>query len=50
VSSHAAIVQEVMAEEEHALANRLEEEEAEAEKATTTKSWLTSWMFTKAPE
>jgi hypothetical protein len=50
VSSHAAIVHEVMAEEEHALANRLEEEEAEAEQATTTKSWLTSWMFTKRQE
>ncbi|KAF9498980.1 hypothetical protein BDN71DRAFT_1464773 [Pleurotus eryngii] len=46
ISTHEAVVYEVMAEEEQAMASRLEEEQAEAEKATT-KSWLTSWMFKK---
>lgn len=49
ISTHQAIVHEVMAEEELALASRLEEEAAEAEKARATKSWITSWMF-KKPE
>ncbi|KAJ6559133.1 hypothetical protein DFH09DRAFT_1247926 [Mycena vulgaris] len=49
VSTHAAIVHEVMAEEEVALADRLEEEEDEAEKATKPRSWFTSWMFKKQP-
>ncbi|KAF7422401.1 hypothetical protein PC9H_010557 [Pleurotus ostreatus] len=46
ISTHEAVVYEVIAEEEQAMASRLEEEQAEAEKATT-KSWLTSWMFKK---
>ncbi|KAJ7761531.1 hypothetical protein DFH07DRAFT_815308 [Mycena maculata] len=49
VSTHAAIVHEVMAEEQLALADRLEEEEVEAEKATKPRSWFTSWMFKKPP-
>ncbi|KAJ7095817.1 hypothetical protein B0H15DRAFT_827221 [Mycena belliarum] len=49
VSTHAAIVHEVMAEEQVALADRLEEEEVEAEKATKPRSWFTSWMFKKQP-
>ncbi|KAG7440881.1 uncharacterized protein BT62DRAFT_567336 [Guyanagaster necrorhizus] len=47
ISAHHAILREVMAEEESALVNRLEEEDADAEKATT-KSRFTSWMFKKA--
>ncbi|KAK0464387.1 uncharacterized protein EV420DRAFT_1263449 [Desarmillaria tabescens] len=50
ISAHHAILREVMAEEESALVNRLEEEDADAEKATSTKSRFTSWMFKKAPE
>ncbi|KAF4590709.1 hypothetical protein EYR40_009306 [Pleurotus pulmonarius] len=46
ISTHEAVVYEVIAEEEQAQASRLEDEQAEAEKATT-KSWLTSWMFKK---
>ncbi|KAJ7672754.1 hypothetical protein B0H17DRAFT_1170837 [Mycena rosella] len=49
VSTHAAIVHEVMAEEQVALADRLEEEEVAAEKATKPRSWFTSWMFKKEP-
>ncbi|KAK0487567.1 hypothetical protein IW261DRAFT_1448670 [Armillaria novae-zelandiae] len=50
ISAHHAILREVMAEEQSALVNRLEEEEADADKATSTKSRLTSWMFKKATE
>ncbi|KAJ7175917.1 hypothetical protein C8R46DRAFT_1161021 [Mycena filopes] len=49
VSTHAAIVHEVLAEEQVALADRLEEEEQEAENATKPRSWFTSWMFKKHP-
>ncbi|KAJ7366938.1 hypothetical protein DFH08DRAFT_835992 [Mycena albidolilacea] len=49
VSTHAAITHEVLAEEEVALADRLEEEEREAEKATKPRSWFTAWMFKKEP-
>ncbi|KAJ7259497.1 hypothetical protein B0H12DRAFT_1014472 [Mycena haematopus] len=49
VSTHAAIAHEVLAEEQVALADRLEEEEREAEKATKPRSWLTAWMFKKPP-
>ncbi|KAJ6537475.1 hypothetical protein B0H10DRAFT_2141983 [Mycena sp. CBHHK59/15] len=49
VSTHAAIAHEVMAEEQVALADRLEEEEVEAEKATKPRSWFTSWMFKRSP-
>lgn len=45
VHARVAIAQEVMAEEEAALVDRIEGEQAEAQKATATKSWLTSWMF-----
>lgn len=45
ISAHHAIVQEVVAEEQDAYEHRVHEEAAEAEKATTTRSWLTSWMF-----
>ncbi|KAJ6508720.1 hypothetical protein C8R45DRAFT_815696 [Mycena sanguinolenta] len=48
VSTHAAIAHEVLTEEQVALADRLEEEEREAEKATKPRSWLTAWMFKKA--
>ncbi|KAF8645225.1 hypothetical protein AX16_008052 [Volvariella volvacea WC 439] len=46
VTTHQAIVHEVLAEEEHVHASRLEEE-AEATKSKSTKSWMTSWMFRK---
>jgi hypothetical protein len=39
-----AIAQEVVAEEEAALVDRIEDEQAEAHKVIR-KSWLTSWMF-----
>ncbi|KAK1232809.1 hypothetical protein PQX77_004035 [Marasmius sp. AFHP31] len=45
ISAFHAIQHEVLAEERAAFQSRLEEEEAEAEKARTQKSWLTSWMF-----
>jgi hypothetical protein len=45
---HVAIAQEVVAEEEAALVNRIEDEITEGHKATATKSWLTSWMFKKS--
>lgn len=48
VSTHQAILHEVVAEESNALASRIEEEQAEADKSRTTKSWLTSWMFKKS--
>ncbi|CAK5284161.1 unnamed protein product [Mycena citricolor] len=47
VTAQTAIAHEVMVEEEIALADRLEEEEEEAEKASKPRSWFTSWMFTK---
>lgn len=47
VTAHEAIIQEVLAEEQDALLDRLHVEHAEAAKAKTTKSWLTSWMFRK---
>ncbi|KAF7288521.1 CBM1 domain-containing protein [Mycena chlorophos] len=47
ISAQAAIAHEVMAEEEVALADRLEEEQMEAEKATQPRSWFTAWMFKK---
>ena len=43
IPAHQAIVHEVLAEE--GLIRQLEEDEG---KAKVTKSWLTSWMFTKA--
>ncbi|KAJ7288266.1 hypothetical protein C8J57DRAFT_1115702 [Mycena rebaudengoi] len=49
VSTHAAIVHEVMAEEQVALADRLEEEEVEAGKSTKPRSWFTAWMFKRPP-
>ncbi|KAK7056871.1 hypothetical protein VNI00_002588 [Paramarasmius palmivorus] len=45
ISANAAIYHEVLAEERLALQNRLEEEQAEADKTRTHTSWLTSWMF-----
>ena len=48
VSARVAIAQEVVAEEEAALVDRTEDEQAKVHKATTTKSWLTSWMFKKS--
>ncbi|KAF8627393.1 hypothetical protein AX17_006208 [Amanita inopinata Kibby_2008] len=47
VSAHQAIYHEVLAEEEEALIDRLEEEKAEEDKAKTAKSWWTSWMFNR---
>ncbi|KAL0961406.1 hypothetical protein HGRIS_006355 [Hohenbuehelia grisea] len=47
ISAHEAVLREVIAEEAQAYQDRVDEEEAEAEKATTTKSWLISWMFKK---
>ena len=48
VSARVAIAQEVVAEEEAALVNRTEDEQAKVHKATATKSWITSWMFKKS--
>jgi hypothetical protein len=48
VSARVAIAQEVVAEEEAALVDRIGDEQAEVYKATATKSWLTSWMFKKS--
>ncbi|KAF7298976.1 CBM1 domain-containing protein [Mycena indigotica] len=45
VSAQVAITHEVMAEEEVALVDRLEEEALHAERATQPRSWFTSWMF-----
>ncbi|KAF9267346.1 hypothetical protein L218DRAFT_1060664 [Marasmius fiardii PR-910] len=50
ISANHAIYHEVLAEERLAFQNRMEEEEAEAEKTRTQKSWLTSWMFKKQGE
>ncbi|KAF9013241.1 hypothetical protein BDQ17DRAFT_1419404 [Cyathus striatus] len=47
LSAGEAIAHEVLEEEREALLTRLTEEKAEADKARTTKSWLTSWMFKK---
>lgn len=47
ISAHHAIVREVVAEEESAFATRVNEEAAEAEKAVATRSWLTSWMYSR---
>ncbi|KAF5385713.1 hypothetical protein D9757_005480 [Collybiopsis confluens] len=48
ISANRAIYHEVLAEEKHELQQRLEEEQAVADKTQSTKSWLTNWMFTKA--
>ncbi|KAG5648334.1 hypothetical protein DXG03_004906 [Asterophora parasitica] len=47
VSAREAIFNEVLAEEKAALIDRIEDEEAEKQKAAATKSWLTAWMFRK---
>ncbi|KAF5382774.1 hypothetical protein D9615_002912 [Tricholomella constricta] len=47
VSAREAIFNEVLAEEKAALIDRIEDEEAETQKAASTKSWLTAWMFRK---
>ncbi|KAF9483352.1 hypothetical protein BDN70DRAFT_799820 [Pholiota conissans] len=47
VSAAKAIFHEVLEEERQALRDRIEDETAEATKAQSTKSWLTSWMFKK---
>lgn len=48
VSVQNAIIQEVIAEEKAALIDRIEDEQAETDKATKkTRSWFTSWMFRK---
>ncbi|KAK7048413.1 CBM1 domain-containing protein [Favolaschia claudopus] len=49
ISTQAAIAHEVLAEEQVALADRLEEEEREAEKASKPRSWFTAWMFKSDP-
>ncbi|KAF5369353.1 hypothetical protein D9758_002763 [Tetrapyrgos nigripes] len=48
ISAHRAIYHEVLAEEKQALVDRLEEEQAEVDRYTPTRSWLTSWMFRKS--
>ncbi|KAG7088362.1 hypothetical protein E1B28_012366 [Marasmius oreades] len=50
ISANRAIYHEVLAEEILAFQNRMDEEQAEAEKTRTQKSWLTSWMFKKQGE
>ncbi|KIK52099.1 hypothetical protein GYMLUDRAFT_88867 [Collybiopsis luxurians FD-317 M1] len=47
ISANRAIQHEVLAEEKHALEQRLEEEQAQVDKGQSTKSWLTRWMFAK---
>ncbi|EMD39889.1 hypothetical protein CERSUDRAFT_112144 [Gelatoporia subvermispora B] len=47
ISTRAAVVGEVIVEEQEAAQERMLEEEAEIEKANEPRSWLTSWMFTK---
>lgn len=49
ISAREAIFNEVMAEEKAALIDRIEDEEAQTQKATSTKSWMTAWMF-RRPE
>ncbi|KAJ7644186.1 hypothetical protein FB45DRAFT_897169 [Roridomyces roridus] len=49
ISAHDAILHEVLAEEEQALADRLEEEQAEVDRATMPRSWFTAWMFRREP-
>ncbi|KAF9077786.1 hypothetical protein BDP27DRAFT_1311677 [Rhodocollybia butyracea] len=45
ISANRAIYHEILAEEKHALEQRLEEEQAEVDKQS--KSWFTKWMFKK---
>lgn len=48
ITTREAVVGEVIAEEQHATEIR-EREEATGEKAPSTRSWLTSWMYSKIP-
>lgn len=48
VSTQQAIFHELLAEEQQEFQDRVEAEQVETIKATTNKSWLTSWMFKKA--
>lgn len=48
LSTQQAIVHELLAEEQQEFQDRVEAEQVETFKATTNKSWLTSWMFKKA--
>ncbi|GAV99949.1 DUF221-domain-containing protein [Lentinula edodes] len=48
ISANRAIYHEIIAEEQQALGQRLVEEQAEADRNKSTKSWLTQWMFKKA--
>lgn len=45
LSAQHAILHEILAEEKQALADRLQDEQVEATKSTSTRSWLISWMF-----
>lgn len=48
LSAQHAILHEILAEEKQALLDRLEDEQVQATKSTSTKSWLISWMFKKS--
>lgn len=48
LSTQQAIFHELLAEEQQEFQDRVEAEQVETIKATTNKSWLTSWMFKKA--
>ncbi|KAJ3997551.1 hypothetical protein F5050DRAFT_1877098, partial [Lentinula boryana] len=48
ISAHRAIYYEIIAEEQQAFEQRLEEEQTEVDKNHSTKSWFTRWMFKKA--
>ncbi|KAF5338898.1 hypothetical protein D9611_008815 [Ephemerocybe angulata] len=50
LSAQTAILHEILAEEKQALYERLQDEQVEATKKSSTKSWLTSWMFKRRHE
>ena len=49
VTTREAVVGEVIAEEYNATENRIREEEGNQPNDPPTRSWLTSWMFSRMP-
>ncbi|KAG6857148.1 hypothetical protein H0H87_008718 [Tephrocybe sp. NHM501043] len=47
VTAREAIFNEVLAEERAAMVDQIEEEQANTQKAASSKSWLTAWMFNR---
>ncbi|KAH0586243.1 hypothetical protein H2248_007495 [Termitomyces sp. 'cryptogamus'] len=47
ITARQAIFSEVLAEERAALVNQIEDEEEQTQRATSGKSWLTAWMFSR---